>query len=944
MIAASFGLLAASVGLPVVSGCGVLTHNQVVQRAGHIFALPNSLPQFAAPQKVFSPLLNAVENAPSIQAGAFFPDWGYQCLSTDDASEAAHWPPFLIAAVEHVTTKYGFLDEKSNAARSPEEQKHLESLIAFVFAMASHQTADATWHAIRLPTGLLNAIAGIDFNEDTDEAHTTLDVGGDFLAAARLGRLPAESLQWISNSWTVPVDDLLAIYERIGKAITKPVLRYCSVRGLAALKSELALGKAIYETFAVKSPMMVDEVDSYYLGGMNEMTARTVNCWANLTTWFTQGIDRKTKLSGGWGICDVFQAIKARGGAGKSIDGVLESKPHHHHGFSMHSIESELSRISSTVDKFGAETFTIPRWDSISEPTWWKARARPDLPYEKDPVYVATYTPYAHLGASVSAGYFSPEDPDEIAFAVGAPWESEDSSRPGEGNVYVIPYSYVGDESESSRILQLNNSHSRRSLRPSDNSRNAATQDKDASVDQRYGSASTGLHALGLTFLVVSAPGPLTYDPGHNPSLPFEPHSQAGRLELYLPGRAESEITMRQPGAELGSIGSRQWGDKLLAAPLDPKSKDEFLIVSASRSDGRRACQGREKPQFGEGDVTVMRLRYGSPDEMLVQTGHASHQIVRKSRADHTNCTSSTLHGVTSCYSSHEHVEDNIITDVFELDLPESERDTIPCGHQTTYARYGAATAFSSASKTLWVSAPGRGKVFGYRFLPDAPPYFENDVTIEDEDFMLRSHRTGFGHAVATGVLPNGLEWVAVSAPNEDVGEAHQVGVVRLYTLSTTPAGDKETRLMHKLVPDVPVSYTKFGRSMSAGTEDSRLWISSEFALQETGAVWMVDVNELLGEPTSRTLAQWFAHSVKRLANIVFPGPIPAPRGLSQVPVEVVWTGVAPGERFGATVLAVGPDVAVGVPWKGVGTAKQDERFFGALAVFKGTDNQAIEL
>jgi glycosylphosphatidylinositol phospholipase D len=916
-----------------------------VQRSSHIFALPNSLPQFEGPQKVFSPLLNSPENAPSIQAGAFFPDWGYQCLSTDDDSEAAHWPPFLIAAVEHITTKYGFLDASSNASRSPEEQRHLESLIAFVFAMASHQTADVTWHAIRLPTGLLNAISGIDFNENNDEAHTTLDVGGDFLAAARLGRLPEESLQWISNSWTLPVDDLVAIYERVGKSISKPVLRYCSMRGLAALKSELALGKALFETFAVKSPMLVDEVDSYYLGGMDEMTARTVNCWANLTTWFTNGIDRKTKLSGGWDVCDVFQAIKARGGAGKSRHGTEATSSHHTHSILEHpklyqAAMMEMESISVTTDQFGAETYTVPRWDPSGEPApLQKATTRPDLPYEQDPIYVATYVPYAHLGASVSAGYFSPEDPDEIAFAIGAPWESEDSSRPGEGNIYVVPDSYITQDNLSPYVLRPNSSHSLRTLRTIGSAPHAQTQEKDASVDQRYGSATTGLEALGLTFLVVSAPGPLTYDSGHNPSLPFEPNSEAGRLELYLPGKAVSEFTMRQPGAELGSIGSRQWGDRLLAAPLDPNNEDDFLVVSASRSDGRRACQGREKPQYGEGDVTVMRLRYGSPDEFetFARNGPASHQIVHQPSANHTNCTSGLSRGFSTC-STYNGGEENIITDVFEIDLPESERNDIPCGLQTTYARFGAATAFSPDSKLLWISAPGRGKVFGYRFLPDSPKFFENTVTIEDEDFALRSHRTGFGHAVAAGVLPNGVEWVAVSAPNEDIDEAHQVGVVRLYSLSTTAAGIKEAQLIHEIVPDVPVSYTKFGRSLSAGTEDSRLWIASEFALQERGAVWMIDVNELLGDPNARSLAQWVVRSVAWLVNAIAPGLITAPRDVSRVPADTVWEGAEPGERFGATVLAVGPDVAVGVPWKGVGTAKQEDRFFGALAVFRGKD------
>lgn len=77
--------------------------------------------------------------------------------------------------------------------------------MAFIFAVAGHQTSDATWHAIRLPTGLMAALAAVDFHGDVASAHNALDVGGEFLAAARLARLPKESRAWIESSWTVPV-------------------------------------------------------------------------------------------------------------------------------------------------------------------------------------------------------------------------------------------------------------------------------------------------------------------------------------------------------------------------------------------------------------------------------------------------------------------------------------------------------------------------------------------------------------------------------------------------------------------------------------------------------------------------------------------------------------------------------------------------------------------
>lgn len=183
-------------------------------------------------------------HASSFQAGAFFPDWGYQCLSNDDPAEAAHWPPFLVASVEHIVSKYGFLND--TISRSAEEQAHLQGLIAFVFAVAGHQTADATWHAIRLPSGFLAALAGVDFGGDVAKAHRVLDFGGDFMLATRLARMEGSSRGWIGDEWKVPVKDLVSIYERAGMDVNAFVLRYCTMRGLAALRSGLAVGPSLF--------------------------------------------------------------------------------------------------------------------------------------------------------------------------------------------------------------------------------------------------------------------------------------------------------------------------------------------------------------------------------------------------------------------------------------------------------------------------------------------------------------------------------------------------------------------------------------------------------------------------------------------------------------------------------------------------------------------------
>lgn len=73
-----------------------------------------------------------------------------------------------------------------------------------------------------------------------------LDFGGDFVLSTRLARMEAWSKRWIGDEWKVPIKDLIAIYERIGKDVNAFVLRYCTMRGLAALRSDLAVGPSLF--------------------------------------------------------------------------------------------------------------------------------------------------------------------------------------------------------------------------------------------------------------------------------------------------------------------------------------------------------------------------------------------------------------------------------------------------------------------------------------------------------------------------------------------------------------------------------------------------------------------------------------------------------------------------------------------------------------------------
>lgn len=117
-------------------------HLEVLRRAQHLYSLPSSSrghPSEDPTRKLFSSYLNAPENNPVVQAGAFFPDWGYNCLWSNQDSELAHWPPFQKAWADYVIEKYGL--QGSQRVFNDDEKLHLQTLVSFGFGLSSHQTA-----------------------------------------------------------------------------------------------------------------------------------------------------------------------------------------------------------------------------------------------------------------------------------------------------------------------------------------------------------------------------------------------------------------------------------------------------------------------------------------------------------------------------------------------------------------------------------------------------------------------------------------------------------------------------------------------------------------------------------------------------------------------------------------------------------------------------------
>lgn len=685
------------------------------------------------------------------------------------------------------------------------------------------------------------------------------------------------------------------------------------------------------------SPMLLDELDRYHLGGLDEMAARTVNCWANLTRWFSLQFDEDEKLRAGWGICDVFQAIRARGGAGL----IEKAQPKVHHDVMAHAI-AMMTEMDVSVDAFGAETYSLPPLKNDTDAPASELRRRGTsnahldgasrAPKLKAPSYIATYVPYGHLGSSLVVGNFAPGEVAGLGLAVGAPWETEDSARPGEGSLYVIPVAYIPD---STPLVP-------QSLAPGMPYTQIAAP-SEGSVDQRFGTAVAGLKALNKTLVCVSAPGPLSYDSSAPPSLPFADLTSAGRIDFFPPGRGGSvsrllSITLK--GAELGSIGHRWWGEKMISADLDGTG-EEYLIVAGSKSDSMRVCEGRRRWQYGEGEVLVLKISRSAFNSAKPNEDDM-HIYLEGGGREATYAAS------------------GIKVDSYSLSLPPSEKESVACDRTGTYEYFGASLAFSAISRTLFIGAPGSsgtGKVFAYQRDADSDS-LKHVYTVSPDLAVAGTVRAAFGGGgLATGVTPDGHEWLAVGAHNQDTSGAPQAGVVQVFDLSAGPAaGAPEMVAEVSARPlaeddeggdDGAMKHAKFGRSLVPDGTGVGLWIGAPGFDGERGAVWwasLVADDDGDGVFTPESPVPYFQHS--RQHQLQYPVMPTVRRVLAELAVR----GDEPNAHFGATLATAvldgegkggskSPALIVGVPEAGVGRPGQHDRFYGALAVFRRNES-----
>ncbi|MDP8224300.1 MAG: zinc dependent phospholipase C family protein [Candidatus Lernaella stagnicola] len=261
----------------ITQAAGMSVHCEVSTRAAHYF----DFDQYPA----YRDIVQAHPEA--YQAGSPFPDWGY-AFGYHDPSEDAHWPPFLITFAEYIHDTYP----------KPWDED-TKKLVAFLAGVISHANADLDWHGLGgVDEGTIDVMSEQEFHGDWNAAHGIADTGGEFIDRYE------RDMDWLELRWYFPFADIVAVYERYGYEpgyITEEVLRPRTfMLFLGALANRLG-GWLLYPDYARQSPFLVEELNDYFIGGLDGMAIRVMWQWWDYFTIIEEGGSDALSPAVAWG-------------------------------------------------------------------------------------------------------------------------------------------------------------------------------------------------------------------------------------------------------------------------------------------------------------------------------------------------------------------------------------------------------------------------------------------------------------------------------------------------------------------------------------------------------------------------------------------------------------------------------------------------------------------
>ncbi|KAK9321686.1 zinc dependent phospholipase C-domain-containing protein [Lipomyces orientalis] len=787
-----------------VDSCGIGVHVQILSRIrGNLTPDSSTHSSFAIP-------------------GAFFPDAFYNCMSQSASAEVAHWPPFLKAAAQYYREKYDTGKDQAGIG-----------LRTFLFGVLTHQIADVSWHSLGVDQGLLMAMAIREFNEDYTTAHSTLDTGGDIIMMERLLRT-SPNLEWLTQRWSIPSKDIIEIYSSMGIGISRAALEYCMARGVAALGAEINIAHSMYDSYAKRSALLVDSLEDYFLGGLQEVTSSIVKCLNNFESWLDNG-----PTADAWELCPVFYGrapgmrhYEEDNPSYVSVEEALESY-----------IEDMLPMLTTTVSADGATThIDFPTLVAPKQPIAdYSAQQVQAVMQQSRPIILTTGITESLFGSSFAIGNFRGESVGPCV-AIGAPFETTMETGSRDGAVYVIPLSDIDSmfmTFTGASELDIRASEYRLALPPFDGVFTAGPAPVNFTLPRQFGASISAITLLNSTLLAVTSPGTSTIDI----------FAGASRLITVLP---PSEGTTTTYGAK----GRKLFGTDLHVQDIDRDGYPD-LLVSAPHSDLSSSTREQGEIMVLSGKQIETAIIQGLPSVTM--------DLVRLSRL---------IRPVRQSAQASSDFE--LFGSCIEFSDRPDEMDT-------------------EANEIAYIGAAGSGAVYAFNAV-SGEPLFVLLATLGKSPSS-----SGFGGGVLlSGRIKDLGEWVLIGSPNESLldlnskqgqdqqnesaddgmnqkrtaADTWQSGVCYLYLVRNRSGAKMVTaKLLAYIVADTDSAQfgkfgftgTKFHRASSNSTaaprEGNTVFVSSPFAESGAGAVWRIDIEDLIFTLLSHEISTTLGHA-----------------------------------------------------------------------------------
>jgi glycosylphosphatidylinositol phospholipase D len=252
---------------------GMATHTEVSERAAATF--------FSSAYPEYNGFVEKYRDA--IQAGCRFPDWGYW-TGYGNESELAHWYPFIKAAANRFNARY---KQDINSADTRKAEK-AGRYAAFVLGLMCHHAADVGWHA---GDGFVGIMGHQNFSGSFEDAHQIADFGGDIACAHEF------DMSWIEDKIWVPADDMTEIYHEMGYPdVTSEFIANANRLMFIAVEAEANAGSLLFSIPAGKSVFLIDELQGFFMGGLDDMSVWTIWRWEEAIDWMENGVEPEKPL------------------------------------------------------------------------------------------------------------------------------------------------------------------------------------------------------------------------------------------------------------------------------------------------------------------------------------------------------------------------------------------------------------------------------------------------------------------------------------------------------------------------------------------------------------------------------------------------------------------------------------------------------------------------